>query len=508
VVNDVSSNANENLLPSLPQGWIWAKLVDTCIFLPTGVEKFDGTTEYYSTGSIQNQISIPEGLFSFYSRPSRANKLSAEGDVLQARMKGTNKAIIIKKNLDKKLFSTGFIQLRPYNCCKEMSSFFYYFVKSPLFLSQRDAFATGTTQTALTDDGANKIFISFPSFPEQSRIVAKIEEIFAQLDAGVALLKKIRGQVRRYRQVVLKAAFEGKLTQGWRDQHERETESASILLRRIKNSMTIRPHHKLLDLPPLDISHLQKIPKSWLWTYVQDVGDVQLGRQRAPQHHYGSHMHPYLRVANVYEDYIDTNDVKEMNFTPEEFVIYHLGYGDILLNEGQSKELVGRPAMFKNEVINACFQNTLVRFRAFKGLNPKYALFLFKLYFHTGEFLKIARQSTNIAHLGTERFAAMPFPLPSEKEQIAILEEIERHFSQIDHLENTIDTSLQQAESLRQSILKRAFEGRLVPQDPNDEPASILLDRIKVEKARHFAEGKKGKKVQSPSPKRKIKHGN
>jgi type I restriction enzyme S subunit len=101
---------------------------------------------------------------------------------------------------------------------------------------------------------------------------------------------------------------------------------------------------------------------------------------------------------------------------------------------------------------------------------------------------------------------SLPVPLPPIIEQSIILEEIERHFSQIDHLENTIITSLRQAETLRQSILKQAFEGKLVPQDPNDEPASVLLERIKAEKASRAAEGKKGKTLQRRSPKRTIKN--
>ena len=82
---------------------------------------------------------------------------------------------------------------------------------------------------------------------------------------------------------------------------------------------------------------------------VKQVGEVQLGRQRAPQHHQGPYMRPYLRVANVYEDRIDTSDVLEMNFTPSEFETYQLHFGDILLNEDQSPEFLGRPAMYHDE---------------------------------------------------------------------------------------------------------------------------------------------------------------
>src|SRR5438270_5319916 len=102
----------------------------------------------------------------------------------------------------------------------------------------------------------------------------------------------------------------------------------------------------------------------------------------------------------------------EMNFTPDDFEIYRLSFGDILLNEGQSLELVGRPAMYRNEVPGACFQNTLVRFRAVEGVIPAYALIVFRHYLHSKRFQTIAHRSTNIAHLGFERFTEMEFPLP------------------------------------------------------------------------------------------------
>lgn len=125
---------------------------------------------------------------------------------------------------------------------------------------------------------------------------------------------------------------------------------------------------------------MEELPKGWEYAAVSAVGKVQLGRQRSPKNHQGEHMRPYLRVANVFEDRIDTTDILEMNFSPAEFERFKLNYGDILLNEGQSLELVGRPAQFREDIKDCCFQNTLVRFQAFDGIEPRYALLVFRWY--------------------------------------------------------------------------------------------------------------------------------
>jgi type I restriction enzyme S subunit len=212
-------------------------------------------------------------------------------------------------------------------------------------------------------------------------------------------------------------------------------------------------------------------------------------------------MRPYLRVANVYEDRIDLSSIYEMNFSPEEFESYELHSGDILLNEGQSLELVGRSAIYRNELPGACFTNTLVRFRPAQGLKAEFAQTYFRACLRNHRFRKLARWTTNIAHLGGDRFAAMEFPLPPLAEQEAIVEAVEDQLSVIDHLDADLDAKLKSAQVLRQSILRHAFTGQLVPQDRNDEPASKLLKRIAAEqeeRARQVAAAKQSAKEAKP----------
>ena len=151
------------------------------------------------------------------------------------------------------------------------------------------------------------------------------------------------------------------------------------------------------------------------------AGEVLMARQRAPQHEDGPAMRPYLRVANVFDGYIDITDLKEMNFSAPEYRRYLLADGDILLNEGQSRELVGRSAIYREEVPGACFQNTLIRFRPERCIEATYAHQFFRYCLYTGRFAKIAKQTTSIAHLGVRRFSEVLVPLPDTGRQAAAL---------------------------------------------------------------------------------------
>ena len=153
---------------------------------------------------------------------------------------------------------------------------------------------------------------------------------------------------------------------------------------------------------------------------VAEAGDVQMGRQRSPEFEAGVAPRPYLRVANVYDGYLDLTDVKHMDFVGEEFNRYRLDSGDVLLVEGHSSaDVVGRSCVYDGEVPDCCFQNTLIRFRPY-SVSPELAHQYFRFCLYTGAFSKVAKQTT-IAHLGAQRFAAMEFPLVSPKQDEEIV---------------------------------------------------------------------------------------
>jgi len=191
-------------------------------------------------------------------------------------------------------------------------------------------------------------------------------------------------------------------------------------------------------------------------------------------------MRPYLRVANVLEDRLDLTDVKQMNFTPEEFKTFALKPGDILLNEGQAPDLLGRPAMYRGEIEGCCFQKTLLRFRASQLVDQNFALLVFRHYMHSGRFKRESRITTNIGHLTQVRFVEMEFPIPPPSEAAEILRRVSECLAAADDTLAMLDAEAADATRLKRSILKAAFEGRLVPRDPADEPASALLARILV----------------------------
>lgn len=291
---------------------------------------------------------------------------------------------------------------------------------------------------------ANVPFVLAPS-REQHRIVAAIEEHFSRLDAVESTLERGLKSVAAMRMSLLRDAFKVDGT----------------------------------------------LPHDWRRTEIGEVAKVQLGRQRSPQHHAGPRMRPYLRAANVTWAGLDLDDVKQMNFDEGDFETYCLWPGDLLLNEASgSPNEVGKPAVWNGEIADCCFQNTLLRLQA-RDINPGYLYWYCYMAATTGCFGEAGR-GVNIRHLGKQGLARFPIPVAPRIEQEHMVTRLQEQFRQASECEAAIQLALTRTHALRRSILTMAFAGRLVPRDrgiepfafggwlarknPNDEPASVMLE--------------------------------
>lgn len=334
--------------------------------------------------------------------------------------------------------------------------------------------------------------IDFPlsPLPEQHRIVAKVEELFTRLDAGVEGLKKVKAQLKGYRRAVLKHAFEGKLTKEWREAHNGEMEPASVLLERIKEKRKKNTKRKYKELPVIDESDFPELPESWVWTRVGVISKfIQYGTsEKATKDDLGI---PVLRMGNIKDGKLIFDDLKYFPKEWSHLKEYILQDGDVLFNRTNSVELVGKTAVYKSNHPAALFASYLIRVQVDDNAYISDILAFFINSFYGRKYIaSVVSQQVGQANVNGTKLSLMPVPLLPLPEQRKIVEEIERHFSVADQIEQTAEQSLIRAERLRQSILKRAFEGKLVPQDPNDEPAEKLLERIKAEKVEREAEKK------------------
>lgn len=172
-------------------------------------------------------------------------------------------------------------------------------------------------------------------------------------------------------------------------------------------------------------------------------------------------MRPYLRVANVFEDRIDTSDLMEMHWPEGTFERFQLHPGDVLLNEGQSPEWLGRPAIYRGQPADVAFTNSLLRFKASDAVLPEFALLVFRRHMHAGRFSRESRITTNIAHLSASRLKAVEFPIPPLDEQERLVATAGDRLTAVDRLREEIKRAQTCQGVLGMSLLAAAFSGRL-----------------------------------------------
>jgi type I restriction enzyme S subunit len=368
----------------------------------------------------------------------------------------------------------------------------YYLLQTPFFQTPLHMISR-SAQNGFNKGDLSDIVLPVVPLNEQRRIVAKIEELFSDLDAGVAALERAKANLKRYRAAVLKAAVEGKLTEAWRAAHP-DTEPASKLLERIlaerrqkweadqlakfANAGKQPPKNwrdKYVEPTPPETNGLPELPEGWCWATLPQLGVLDRGRSR----------HRPRNAPHLYDGpypFIQTGDIRHA----DTFIhAYHQTYSEAGLEQSRlwppgtlCITIAANIAATAILGFDACFPDSVVGFNPLsEAVSVRFVEFFFRT---VQQRLEAYAPATAQKNINLETLTEVCIPLPPKAEQALIVSEVDARLSTVAAAFGGIERSERLATRLRQSILRQAFEGKLVPQDPNDEPASVLLERLSL----------------------------
>jgi len=351
--------------------------------------------------------------------------LLKEGDLVFARTGATvGKSFLIKGKIPEAVFASYLIRVRVNLEINE--KYLSYFFQSPEYWKQitNDQVGTGQPNVNGTKLGLLKIVIA--PLETQQAIVAKIEELFSELDKGIEDLKTAQQQLKTYRQSVLKWAFEGKLT----NENVKDGE--------LPESWGIMKFGELFS----------ESPQNGLYKSSTEYGEGT----------------PIIRIDGFYDGVIlDDYQIKKVKLTEEEINRYLISIGDILVNRVNSMPYLGKCGLVKHLNERTVFESNIMKIRVNKeNAIPEYISKFLTSKKGLSELRKNAKQAVNQASINQTDVSNVLIPLPQPNEQRLIVQELESRLSVADKMEESIAQSLQQAEALRQSILKKAFSGELI----------------------------------------------
>ena len=338
---------------------------------------------------------------------------------------------------------------------------------------------------------------------EQHRIVDRIEALFDEIDRGVESLRDAKRAIELYRQSLLKSAFEGRLTTQWRAKNPDKLECPDTLLTRIGEQRQncykaalrdweralVKREERGTGRKPAKPKRPRAIPAESIdkgipgWTTVPlglVVVDPIYGTSKKCG--YGTGATGVLRIPNIGSGRIDATDLKSADFDETESARFSLQEGDILtVRSNGSLSIVGKPAMVRHQHTDYLFAGYLIRLRPIvRSLVPKYLVYMLMEPTVRVQIETKAKSTSGVNNISAKELQELNAPLCSPEEQVEIVRILDDRLEAAEIVDADIDANLARADALRQSILKKAFAGKLVPQDPTDEPAHALLARIRA----------------------------
>ena len=491
----------------LPQGWVWTGFAQLAAHEPNALKAgpFGSALkkEYYVSEGYkiygQEQVIRQDAFYGdYFIDEARYEALSSckvkPGDILISLVGTIGKVLILPEGIMPGIINPRLVKL---SLDKQTikAEFAKFYLDSPTVKSRFSTISHGGTMDILNLSTLRELPVPLPPLPEQRRIVAKLEELFSKLDAGVAAVRRTQALLKRYRQSVLHAAVTGELTRAWREAHPAPAETGAALLERICAERRAQWEaaqvakrggqlplgngwkSKYVGPEAVDAAGLPELPEGWVWASVEQLVSVGTGAtplKGNPLYHSegtipwvtsGALNHLFIREAQQFITELAVEETNAKVFPAGTLLVAMYGEGK---TRGKVSELT-----FDAATNQACA--ALIFDDASMDVKEMVKLFFEKNY----DDLRRLSSGGVQPNLNLSLIKATAVPLPPLAEQAEIVAEVERRLTVLDALSQTLIHELKRAERLRQSILHRAFTGRLVPQDTTDEPAAALLARLR-----------------------------
>ncbi|MSP14039.1 MAG: restriction endonuclease [Chloroflexi bacterium] len=490
----------------LPPGWVRTTVGDIYEVIGGGTpstekaEFWNGTIPWITSADIHGPKNVePRKAITYKAIENSATNLVPKDSILVVTRVGLGKVGLAPTQLCFSQDMQGLIGNNDFIFPDYVLYFLSEAVQAFKFTSR------GTTIPGVTKNQLKQLDLLLPPNAEQHRIVAKIEELFPRLDAGVAALQRARANLKRYRAAVLKAAVEGRLTAEWRQAHLPQ-EPAAALLQRILAERRLKWEEeqaakfaaagkapppgwqeKYKEPAPPDTAGLPGLPEGWCWASLETLASA--GKYSISSGPFGSNLGtkdykdsgvPIIRGKNVKNGrvtlddltYISEEKAKQLERSlarPRDLIVVAVGSS-------------GHPAIVPDYLPRSILSQNCNKITLDESaVLPEYAVITMQTEVVQRQ---LVAKTTDTARpfLSLTNLMKTVIPLPPVELQRRIAAEVDQQFTLADSLEKSITANIARASRLRQSILKRAFAGKLVPQDAADEPARVLLERIRAER--------------------------
>lgn len=499
-----------NLQGDLPKHWFETTLKEVVSKIVDGshnppAKQSAGLPMLSARNIANNKISFENYRFitkSDFDREAERTKMSP-GDVLLTIVGTIGRSAIVSSGTKAFTLQRSVAVLTPVGIYQK---FLMYFFQSPFGQEYFNKNAKGTAQKGLYLKILGRMPIRVAPLNEQTRIVAEIEKQFSRLDEAVENLNRVKANLKRYKAAILKAAVEGRLTEEWRKAHpdgepavklrdrilserRKKWEESELAKMKAKGNVPKDDKWKKKYKEPIkpNLKNISIIPDNWQWLASDQLFWFVTSGSRGWANYYSDEGPIFLRIGNLNHDSIDLDLTKLQHVSPPEGaegIRTQVESGDILISITAD---IGTIAIIPEQFEKAYINQHISLARSVSIINAKYLAWFLASPAGQKQLKDLQRGATKIG-LGLDDIKSINVPLPSSEEQNEIVSEIDRHLTIIDRLDLVISKNVKRSEKFKQSILKKAFSGQLVAQNPNDEPASELLKRIKEEKEREGIE--------------------